>query len=188
MFLSYPLLYVYSVRLVSTVEWFGWWWCLCRRDGGTTWSAVIWSTIGRRTVLLMWLTQTLHWVSHDRSWWLSRAPSRTTDSCPSDDGSSPASDLSPSTSDLWPDPRLGHCLQWSDEGRQSSSLTNQRSAFSATCSTDRAGCYSDLGCATCCAIQQQPITDVQQKSRSKVAQQKSATKVYVRHRGKLHGG
>jgi len=41
-----------------------------------------------------------------------------------------------------------------------------------------------LSCATCCATQQQPITDVQQKFRSKVAQQKSATKVYVCHQGK----
>jgi len=40
-----------------------------------------------------------------------------------------------------------------------------------------AGCYSDLGCATCCASQQQPMTDVQQKSRSNVEQQKSATRV-----------
>jgi len=40
----------------------------------------------------------------------------------------------------------------------------------------------DLGCAAC-AIQQQPMTDVQQKFRSKVAQQTSATKVYVCHQG-----
>jgi len=46
----------------------------------------------------------------------------------------------------------------------------------------RAGCYSDLGCAT----QQQPMTDVQQKSScSKVAEQKSATKVYVCHQGNV---
>jgi len=36
----------------------------------------------------------------------------------------------------------------------------------------RAGCYSDWGCANCCATQEHPMTDVQQ-SRSKVAQQKS---------------
>jgi len=54
-------------------------------------------------------------------------------------------------------------------------LTNQHSALSATCCSDRAGYYSDLGCAT----QQQPMTDVQQKSRSKVAQQKST--IYVCH-------
>jgi len=58
-------------------------------------------------------------------------------------------------------------------------LTNQHLAFSATCCTDRAGCYSDLGCATCCATQQQPMTDVQQKSRSKVAQQKSTCVIGV---------
>jgi len=63
-------------------------------------------------------------------------------------------------------------------------LTNQRAAFSATFCTDRAGFYSDLSCATCCATQQQPMTYVQQKSRSKVAQQKCATKVYVCHPGK----
>jgi len=53
-------------------------------------------------------------------------------------------------------------------------------AFSATCCTDRAGCYSDLGCTTCCATQQQPRTDVQQKSRSKVVQQKSKCVIGVR--------
>jgi len=58
-------------------------------------------------------------------------------------------------------------------------LTNQHSAFSATCCTDRAGCYSVLGCATCCATQQQPMTDVQQKSRNKVVQQKSTGVIRV---------
>jgi len=54
-------------------------------------------------------------------------------------------------------------------------LTNQHSAFSATCCTDRARCYSDFGCAT----QQQPTTDVQQS----VPQQGCATKVHVCHHG-----
>jgi len=49
----------------------------------------------------------------------------------------------------------------------------------------RAGCYSDLGCTTCCTTQQQSMTDVQQKFSSKVAQQKSAIKVYVCHQGKM---
>ena len=55
-------------------------------------------------------------------------------------------------------------------------LTNQHSAFSTTCCTDRVGgCYSDLGCAT----HQQPMRDVQQKSRSKIAQQKSTCVIRV---------
>ena len=62
-------------------------------------------------------------------------------------------------------------------------LTNQRSAFSATCCTIRAGCYSDLGCATCCVTQKQPMTDVQQNPaaalRNKSLQQKSTCVIGV---------
>jgi len=69
-----------------------------------------------------------------------------------------------------------HFTSW-----KSKQTTIDQSALgvSATCCTDRAGCCSDLGCTT----QQQPMTDVQQKSNSKVGQQKSATKVYVCRQG-----
>jgi len=58
-------------------------------------------------------------------------------------------------------------------------LTNQHSAFSATCCTDRAGCYSDLGCTTCCTTQ----PTAHERRATKVPQQGCATKVYVCHQG-----
>jgi len=60
-----------------------------------------------------------------------------------------------------------HVTSW-----KSKQTTIDQSALgvSATCCTDRAGCCSDLGCTTCCTTQQQPATDMQQKSHSKLGQ------------------
>ena len=71
-------------------------------------------------------------------------------------------------------------------------LTNQLSRFPQLVAHIRAGCYSDLGCATCCATQQQPMTDVQRcnkshaaRFRNKSPQQKSTCVIVVIHNGQL---
>ena len=57
-------------------------------------------------------------------------------------------------------------------------LSNQRSAFSATCCADTACCYSDLGCASCCSTQtcnKSPAARLRNKS----PQQKSTCVITV---------
>jgi len=89
------------------------------RAGAMTSIVDIWSTKGQTTVPHTWPTRTLHSASHDRSLWPRHALRQTTNSCPSDDGSSPVFDPWPLTP--WPTSRTLYSLSsccWLDKGCQ----------------------------------------------------------------------